>query len=462
MAYRFARLLFAGLFFALPLAGYPQLTAPGRSWAGVTQYVNSPFHQDSIFVFFSNAGSLRVSHSTGNNASFKWYRYNPLAPSISERFVLFSTPSDGSFSQLDNLAEGGYRVEVTDGDDSTETFTAWLFTDNVTLTGIDVFNQCSFLQLTAISNPDQYAVEYDRFVYYDLSRPSHTVNNKFGKDYFKVISWNASEPRVEVPDIQQLKLTLENPAPLWDAAYTVTITNCFGRQLPVTSTDVVTAIAAKSDLKIQVDADGVWTDWSSNERYEALLGLRLESLSVNADSLYWQVVNKKIGRFANEYFVIWRDSSTVDQRKEAFPDKDLMVPGYYLVKHFVINTNSGCRDSMVVSIEVDSSQIKADALPNVFSPNDDGVNDMFCFINPEENIKSIRTFTIRILSRTGKQIYSYSGDPREWKGWDGRIEGSGAKAATGVYYFIIEARGWDDRTFKRGPYKGFLHLYADR
>ena len=224
----------------------------------------------------------------------------------------------------------------------------------------------------------------------------------------------------------------------------------------------MTAIAAKSDMKIQVDANGVWTDWSSNERYEALLGLRLESLSVNVDSLYWQVVNEKIGKFANEYFVIWRDSSTVEQRKEAFPDKDLMAPGYYLVKHFVINTTSGCRDSMVVNIEVDSSQIKADALPNVFSPNDDGVNDVFSFINPEENIKSIRTFTIRILSRTGKQIYSYSGDPREWKGWDGRIEGSGAKAATGVYYFIIEARGWDDRTFKRGPYKGFLHLYADR
>ncbi len=96
-------------------------------WAGVTQYVNSPLHQDSIFVFFSNVGSLRASHSTGNNASFKWYRYDPLAPSISERFVLFSTPSDGFFSQLDNLAEGGYRVEVTDDADSTETFTARLF-----------------------------------------------------------------------------------------------------------------------------------------------------------------------------------------------------------------------------------------------------------------------------------------------------------------------------------------------
>ena len=40
------------------------------------------------------------------------------------------------------------------------------------------------------------------------------------------------------------------------------------------------------------------------------------------------IIGSLIGKFANEYFVIWRDSSTVEQRKEAFPDKDLMAPGY--------------------------------------------------------------------------------------------------------------------------------------
>ncbi|HBI81142.1 MAG TPA: hypothetical protein DDY04_04165, partial [Bacteroidales bacterium] len=176
---------------------------------------------------------------------------------------------------------------------------------------------------------------------------------------------------------------------------------------------------------------------------------------------YWAITTQKITPDSIAYHSIWRDSSLIAVRNEAYPDKNLMVPGLYKVYHYSVNSQTSCIDSVITDIEVDSSRISADAIPNVFSPNSDGNNDLFRFSETDESIRSIQSFTIQIFSRSGKLVYSYSGDPREWEGWDGRTT-SGAEASEGVYYFIIEARGWDNRRFARGPYKGFLHLFRGK
>ncbi len=452
-------LVVLGFFPLIPNTVQGQLAAPERDTVLLTQYSNTT-EQDSIFVFYGDFGTLRASHSTGNGATFKWYRYNSLISNPAQRFELIYEEAGVTASQLNNLAEGGYRVMVTDITDSTEVFTCWLFTDNVVLSRIDTDNQCQFLELTAATAPPSYDIIYDRFVYHDLSRSTQPERNTWGQAYFSNTSWQASDSRIELPETNQLRLAIENPAPLYKSTYTITIVNPFGRMLTLTTPEI-DAIATKAVNLIQVDDKGTWKDWDSNSRYEALLGLRLESKSLNSDSIYWRVLTTTIT--PNEIYdrIIWSDSTLLSVRNEAFPDKKLMVPGYYKVKHYSVNSLSGCIDSVITSIQVDSSRINPDVIPNVFSPNGDSKNDYFKFNSTDESIRSIRSFSVNIYSRSGKLIYTYNGNPIDWEGWDGKTN-HGTDAAEGVYFFIIEAKGWDERTFARGPYKGFLYLYRGK
>lgn len=435
-----------------------QITAPGRDWAATTQYVNSAIEQDSIFVFFANTGKLKATHSSGKLSTFEWYRYNASIPTPANRFQQLQSVSDQISSELSNLEEGGYRVIITDTDGAVDTLTAWLFTDNLVLNRIDYDSKCQFLELNAITTPNSYNVENDRFVYYDLSRKAtHPEVNTYGRGYFKDITWDASESRVEFLSSSSLRQIIEKTAPLYNSSYSVNVTNIFGREMSA-QTQTITAIATKAVQKVQAEKDGTWADYVNGDNYEALLKLQLESSSINADSIYWHLSKQTSSGFLETYDIIWKDSAIITNRNEAIPDERLMRPGYFKLKHWAVNSTSGCKDSVEIEIKVDSAKISPEAIPNVFTPNS-STNKMFKFIEPETNIKSIKYFTIRIFARSGRLIYEYAGNPKEWEGWDGKIKGTGAEAAEGVYFFIIEAKGWDGKEFDYGPYKGFLHLY---
>jgi gliding motility-associated-like protein len=71
--------------------------------------------------------------------------------------------------------------------------------------------------------------------------------------------------------------------------------------------------------------------------------------------------------------------------------------------------------------------------PNVFSPNDDGVNDLFrLFISPDVNILS---FKLILYDRWGNLIFQ-TVDPEQ--GWDGYIKGNRANADIYLYSYAIE------------------------
>lgn len=78
-------------------------------------------------------------------------------------------------------------------------------------------------------------------------------------------------------------------------------------------------------------------------------------------------------------------------------------------------------------------------VPNAFSPNGDGVNEVF---RVKEGYQSIISFHAAIFSRWGKKLY-------EWDdldgGWDGRV--GGHDAPDGGYYLVINARGADGRKY---------------
>ncbi len=101
--------------------------------------------------------------------------------------------------------------------------------------------------------------------------------------------------------------------------------------------------------------------------------------------------------------------------------------GIYCAKLWATDTVLGCKDSSILCFEI--SCISDIRLPNVFTPNSDGVNEVFKFEN--ECIKSLHCI---IYNRWGIKMYEWEG-PRGW--WDGRTD-SGIQVPSGVYFYILE------------------------
>ena len=102
--------------------------------------------------------------------------------------------------------------------------------------------------------------------------------------------------------------------------------------------------------------------------------------------------------------------------------------------YFVKTSIYGC-------VTTDTIWVKEDCymnVPNVFTPNGDGVNDYFY---PRQYLtKGLTTFTMNIYNRWGQEIFTTN--TLDGRGWDGKF--NDAPQPEGVYIYTIDA------TFKDG------------
>jgi gliding motility-associated-like protein len=95
-----------------------------------------------------------------------------------------------------------------------------------------------------------------------------------------------------------------------------------------------------------------------------------------------------------------------------------------------------CFDKTCITIDVD---IRAEyMIPNIFTPNNDGINDVFTIAG-----KGIESVHAEIYNRWGQKEY-------EWNttngGWDG-YSASGIPSTSGTYYFMVEIKGMDGKKY---------------
>ncbi len=139
-------------------------------------------------------------------------------------------------------------------------------------------------------------------------------------------------------------------------------------------------------------------------------------------------------QLANSY--LWQFSGgNPNVNTTVFSPTQTFSSGTYTV--VLIASNNGCTDTTQTVISViDNSFI---IMPNVFTPNADGVNEVF-----KAKLAGIETLNCTIFDRWGLKMFSYS-EPLGF--WDGRTT-AGEQCTDGVYFYVLEATSFDGKTFK--------------
>ena len=97
-------------------------------------------------------------------------------------------------------------------------------------------------------------------------------------------------------------------------------------------------------------------------------------------------------------------------------------PGTYPVA-LVVKNKWGCADTVVKTITINEDF--AIYLPNTFTPNDDGINDVFA----PKGLGVVK-YTMTIYDRWGEKLFSTNDFT---KGWDGTYKGVNCKNDVYVY-----------------------------
>lgn len=128
------------------------------------------------------------------------------------------------------------------------------------------------------------------------------------------------------------------------------------------------------------------------------------------------------------------DTSNVEN-----PNYRYLDPGVFNV---ILTTTAGtnCNDTASVSINVDNTSIFI--IPNVFSPDGDGMNEEF-----KITVQAIAEFECKIFNRWGKKVFEWNDVNSGWNG-DGYPQG--------VYYYVIYAKGIDNVVYDK---KGTVTLF---
>lgn len=160
-----------------------------------------------------------------------------------------------------------------------------------------------------------------------------------------------------------------------------------------------------------------------------------ESLTVS-NILSWKpVVSGTCDPSIDKYRIYGAKSSTgtftklVETESLDYVDKNLLS---HIACYYVIAVNQNGIDSPKSNV-VCVDNCPAFDLPNLFSPNGDGKNDVFQAMYCPRFVKQIQA---KIVDRYGALVYEYSGDLNGF-GWNGRST-SGQALSAGTYFYTVD------------------------
>ena len=408
-----------------------QITSTSANQVDTVSYPVSTA-EDPLFIFYQvnqapRPGSLSASFPGPGLFNFDWRKYNP---DISGFDPPFSSDTDALSSNISDLGEGGYQVRIWDGAATDTTLMAWVmlddFRDSINKEGnlVPAYNyRCGFLAINGFVTPDI-------LVYYDpLSHEKVSIVSDYR---FK---WTSDNDDLKIPnDSIVLNPNITYLPPYKDTWYILTATDEFG-MVEVDSV-LYESIETKAEFTVEYydkvteeyDAD-LTGSWSADKgSLDAMLTVQFKNESLNGATFEWVFLDTLGGIKQNE--------TTMDVEESTEFTYETADEYYY--PYLVSTSDAGCIDTFRLEngIFVEPSQL---VIPNVFSPNGDGVNDFFVFKH-----QSLQSCRVTIVDRSGKVAYRRKiDDIYSWDGWDGNMHESNRRAPEGQYYYVVEALGYD-------------------
>lgn len=171
---------------------------------------------------------------------------------------------------------------------------------------------------------------------------------------------------------------------------------------------------------VEVTGLPVVADFSlSQDSGYTVLPIDVVSNSLNAETCVWTLNDSILSDFSAPGTLIFSDSGTY-------------------VLQLVCTNSSGCADTTSKVIKVLSDQLVL-VVPNVFSPNGDGLNDLF-----QVKHNAVKTFYARVFNRWGKLLFEWDDVSKGWNGANGDND-----MTDGTYFYMITGTDIKDVAFEK-------------
>jgi len=439
--------IFAFVLLSLFQAGNAQLISSTADFSDTLSYRNFE-EKDKLFVFISPPTEETLGQLTATWASktgpldFTWSRYD----TASHNFIPFTTDADVVESSVTGLEDGGYQVIVNDTAGMDTTMRGWVFINNEDSVTVEVEkgnnNDVPFFRSTCSYLDIRAKAAIDTFYYYNPQS-----NQRVELENPLTISWR-SEPEYPIPaNGTRLQFITFDPPP-FDAHYYLTISDKFG----IEKEDDVEYESIVTNAEFDIEVRGYFEDEFSSDDLSgsAPLTARFTNLSQNGEEFEWHFLDTTLPYHDDPELI------TLDSIIE--PEFIYRIPRNYYVKLYS-TSEAGCLDSFTLEdpaypgpIIVEESHLEIANYFVIGSGTNFKVDD-----------RSLRSFKMLIFNRYGRKVYEYvynEANHADWEGWDGKVDKNNY-ASSGVYYYVIEAYGWDREKyeFPGEVFKGFFHVF---
>lgn len=400
-----------------------QLSFKGSANSIIEQKAEASTGLSTIYVVADTHG-VTASFTSKSGNDVHWYKYSNLGGGHAEEIA---STNNGATSTVELPQDDtGFIIE-----DGTTRYYYWV---------VNYANHRARFESLTFS-PEQecdrtrltFTGEASRITYFTINGAARTLDRELHIDYNTLKYNEDTEAYDQVPASQTFEYIDQSVgvfAPLCDTRFTLTgdrFLRMWGEEAMI-ETESYQAIAVEAETSATQDI----READNEQKIEANLG---GSAPVDIN---FRATVTDAGIFRE--WQISKDPTfeQIDDRIQQLDFTQTFRENGNTYIRFIANNASGSCEFVGETYEVFVGE--SDLLcPNAFSPNDDGVNDEW-----KVSYKSIVEFDCHIFNRWGQEMIHLT-NPAQ--GWDGKYHGK--TVPTGVYYYVIKAKGADGRTYHR-------------
>lgn len=414
------RFLILSLLCGCAVSAFGQLSFSGNSRNAITVTPDASSGLEAVYVLDGTDG-VTASYPS---ASARWYRFSNMGGAYAEE--ISATGSAGTSTVSILSGDMGYIVE-----DGGRQHCFWVVDYSRHRLVLDA------LTISPESQCDRTVLEPHgngaRITYYSINGAPRQLSRDMSLTYrtleFDDESFSYREKQAE-EIVESFDQYVTCPAPLCNTAFTLSgdrFLREWGDEISVESPNYNTpAVEARSkaeqrteefDNQQKTDTEGLGGSAPCEITFTA-------SVSDAVVFREWQF--SRTPEFEDVY-----ERYNSDEFTRTFDEN-----GTTYIRFYCANDAGNCEfTGDVYTVDIGESRLEC---PNAFSPaNQDGVNDLW-----KVSYMSIISFDCHIFNRWGKEL-AHLTHPSQ--GWDGKT--GGKFVPSGVYYYVIKARGADGRNY---------------